>query len=156
MGFADGSVVKNLPGLGRSHRTAKPLHHSYWACVLEPATCNPWAHVLYLLKPTCCRARALRQGKTLQWEAHAVQLESSSHSRQLEKKPVQQAVKTQHNQKQNPKTNKQKSPKNKTRGDLKISNGFKASTLSHVSFTAIILPSTVKMPHLCSLFFTGV
>ena len=29
----------------------KPVHHNYWACVLEPASHNYWAHVPQLLKP---------------------------------------------------------------------------------------------------------
>ena len=29
----------------------KPVHHNCWACVLEPASHNYWAHVPQLLKP---------------------------------------------------------------------------------------------------------
>ena len=29
----------------------KPVHHSYWACALDPASHNYWAHVPQLLKP---------------------------------------------------------------------------------------------------------
>ena len=31
----------------------KPLRHNYWACALEPANHNCWAHVPQLLKPAC-------------------------------------------------------------------------------------------------------
>ena len=34
------------------HVATKPVHHNYWACVLEPANDNYWAHVPQLLKPT--------------------------------------------------------------------------------------------------------
>ena len=46
----------SIPGPGRSHRPwdhaahAKPMHHNYWACALEPKTCNYWAHVPQLPK----------------------------------------------------------------------------------------------------------
>ena len=30
----------------------KPVHHSFWACVLEPWIRNFWAHMLQLLKHT--------------------------------------------------------------------------------------------------------
>ena len=74
-GFPGGSVVKNppanagdtasIPGLGRSHmhRATKPGHHNYWACSLEPGSCDYWGHMLQLLKPS------LHSEKPLQWEA---------------------------------------------------------------------------------------
>ena len=61
-GLSCGSVVKNLlanagdtvsiPDLGRLHMLwkAKLVHHSYWACALEPGSCNYWAQVLQLWK----------------------------------------------------------------------------------------------------------
>ena len=61
---------------------AKPMHHYYWACSLESGNHNCWAHVL--------RAHAPQQKKPLQWEAWAVQPESSPHSLQLETADVQQ------------------------------------------------------------------
>ena len=30
---------------------AKPVHHDYWACTLEPTSHNYWAHMPQLLKP---------------------------------------------------------------------------------------------------------
>ena len=51
-----------------------------------------------LLKPVCPRARALQQEKPPQWEASALQLQSSTCSPQLEKSPEQ------------PKKNKTKKP----------------------------------------------
>ena len=33
------------------HGTTMPMHHSYWACALEPGNCNYWAHVWQPLKP---------------------------------------------------------------------------------------------------------
>ena len=32
-------------------RATKPVHHNYWACVLEPASHNYWARVPQLMKP---------------------------------------------------------------------------------------------------------
>ena len=58
-----------------------------WACALEPRSCNSWAHMPQLLKPSCPRTRAPQQEKTLQWEACILQLESSPCSLQLEKSP---------------------------------------------------------------------
>ena len=43
-------------------------------------THNYLAHVLRLLKPVSPRARALQQEKSLQWEAHTLQLQSSPNS----------------------------------------------------------------------------
>ena len=43
----------------------KPVGHNYWACALEPASHNCWAHV-----PRAC---ALQQEKPPQWEARAPQ-----------------------------------------------------------------------------------
>ena len=37
----------------------KPVHHDYWACALEPGSCNCWAHGLQLLKPTGCSCWSL-------------------------------------------------------------------------------------------------
>ena len=31
---------------------AKPVHHNYWACALEPACLNYWAQALQIPKPT--------------------------------------------------------------------------------------------------------
>ena len=58
--------------------------HNYWACALEPGSCNYWAHVPQLLKATHPWARALQQEKPQQWEACAL-LERSPCSQQLEK-----------------------------------------------------------------------
>ena len=71
----------------------KPVHRSYWACTLEPASHNYWARIPLLLKPVHSRARmpqllslraatteacvprahAPQQEKPPQWEAHAPQ-----------------------------------------------------------------------------------
>ena len=66
------------------HGTTKPICHNYWACGLEPRKHNYWVHVSQILKTVCSRAHALQQEKPLQWEAHALQLESSPDSTQLE------------------------------------------------------------------------
>ena len=65
--------------------------------LLSPCAATTEAHVLQLLKPMCPRACALQQEKPPQREVLALQLESSSHSPQLEK--VCEAMKTQHSQK---------------------------------------------------------
>ena len=73
--FLGGAVVKNppvsvggrssIPGLGRSYcGAAKPVHHHFWACALEPGNCNK---------------------KQPQWEACVPQLESNICLLQLEK-----------------------------------------------------------------------
>ena len=56
---------------------AKPMCHNYWAHVPEPESCNTEA---------CTpRAHAPEEEKPLQWEACALQLESSPRSLRLEK-----------------------------------------------------------------------
>ena len=54
-GFPGGSVVKNPPANARDMglildpgdptccRAAKPMHHNYWACALEPGSHNHWS-----------------------------------------------------------------------------------------------------------------
>ena len=68
-------------------RTSEALCHSYWACVLQPGSCNCWAHVLQLLKPGLPRAYAPQAESAPQWESCTLQLKSSSRSPQLEKSP---------------------------------------------------------------------
>ena len=50
------------------HRATDPVHHNYWACVLESGSRN-WAHTLQLLKPTRPRACVPQQQKSLQLQA---------------------------------------------------------------------------------------
>ena len=59
----------------------KPVRHNYWACTLEPACCNYWAHAP--------RAHARQQEKPPQWEARTLK-ETSPRVPQLEKARVQQ------------------------------------------------------------------
>ena len=40
------------------HGVTKPMHHNYWACVLESRSCDCWAHASPLLKPELHRACA--------------------------------------------------------------------------------------------------
>ena len=56
-------------------RTTNPEHHNYRAQALKAVSWNYW-------RP---RVHALQQDKSPQWEAHALQLKSSSHLQQLEK-----------------------------------------------------------------------
>ena len=58
-------------------RAIEPVGHNYSACALEHSSHNYRAHLLQLLKPTRSRARALQQGKPLQWEARTLQGEKS-------------------------------------------------------------------------------
>ena len=58
-------------------RATKPMHHNYWACVLE------WEP--QPLKPTRLTARAPQQEKPPQWEVCVLHLDSSPPSPQLEK-----------------------------------------------------------------------
>ena len=51
----------------------KPVRCNYWACTLQPASHNYWAHVPQLLKPTRLEPRALQQEKPMQWEARTPQ-----------------------------------------------------------------------------------
>ena len=86
--FPGGPMVKNLPastgyvgsilGLGRSHCCETTTELVFYR------VCKP-----QLLKPACSRACA-PQEKLLPWEACTPQLESSSHSPQLEKGWAQQ------------------------------------------------------------------
>ena len=73
----------------------KPVSHSYWACSLEPGSCNYWAHVLHLMKPLSPRAHALQQ-KPLQWETRAAQLQSDLCSLQLDRSPCGSEDSAQH------------------------------------------------------------
>ena len=50
----------------------KPGRHNYWACALEHASHNYWAHVPQLLKPARLDP-VLHNEKPPQWEAHAPQ-----------------------------------------------------------------------------------
>ena len=88
--FPSGSVVKNLPANSgdtvRSpiqddptcHRATGPTRHNHWAWALEPGTHDYEAHAPWSLFP---------QGRPLQWETHALQLERSPRSPQLKKSP---------------------------------------------------------------------
>ena len=67
--------------------TAKPMCHNYWACALEPGSCNYWVQMPQLLKPLSPRAHAPQQEKLQQWEACILQLESRPCTQQLEKSP---------------------------------------------------------------------
>ena len=47
-----GTQVRSLVREDPTCRGAtKLVHHNYWACALEPASHNYWAHVPQLLKP---------------------------------------------------------------------------------------------------------
>ena len=46
----------------------KPMCRNYWACALEPASHNYWAHMPQLLKPVHLEP-VLHNEKPLQWEA---------------------------------------------------------------------------------------
>ena len=47
----------------------QPLCHSYRACVLQPGSCNCWAHVLQPLKPGLPRVCAPQAERAPQWES---------------------------------------------------------------------------------------
>ena len=84
---ASAGDMGSIPGLGRSRmpQDNKAMSHNYWACALEPRSCNYGAHVPQVRKPTCLRAHAPQQEKPLQWEARTLQLERSPCSAQFEK-----------------------------------------------------------------------
>ena len=96
-GFPGGAVVylpmqeTPVPVLAQEGSTCRgatePVRHSYWACAPELGTCDNWAHVLQLQKPTRPRACALQPEKPPQWEAGIQGLESNPYSPQLEKSP---------------------------------------------------------------------
>ena len=69
----------------------KLVGHNYWACALEPRSCNYWAHSQQLLKPKCPGVLAWQQEKPLQWEAGAAM--KTRHSQNLKNK-----IKIQHGQ----------------------------------------------------------
>ena len=66
------------------------MDHNYWACALEPRN--------HTTKESVLGTRSPEQEKSLQWEAHTPQLESSPNSLQPEKAGT--ATKTQNSQKQ--------------------------------------------------------
>ena len=79
------------------HGATKLVRHNYWACALEPASHNYWAHTPQLLKctrlePLLCNKRSHRNEKP----AHPTK--SSPSSPQLEESP-RAAMKTQPSQK---------------------------------------------------------
>ena len=98
--FLGGTVDKNLSAFAGTRvrylvwedsmclGATKPTHHNYWACALEPEA--------QVLNPACPRA-CVPQEKPPQWEACALQLESSPCSLQLGKRHA--AIETQHSQK---------------------------------------------------------
>ena len=51
----------------------KPMRHNYWACTLEPSSCDYRACVPQLLKPICLWTCASQQEKPPQWEACMLQ-----------------------------------------------------------------------------------
>ena len=69
------SLVQEDP---TSHGAIKPMCHSYWACTLEPKSCNYWAHGHSYWSPPIYvphGAHAPQREKLPPWEAHAPQLE---------------------------------------------------------------------------------
>ena len=78
------------------HEATKSMCHNYQACALEPGSCNYWAHVPQLLKPTCPGARALQREKPPQWEAYTLQ-QRVSHARHREKYKQQRRQSTAQN-----------------------------------------------------------
>ena len=82
-----GSVVMNPPanaGDPTCCGATKPMCHNYWDCALESGSHNPQAATIEV----CVPARLCSEtGGTLQWEAHASQVESSPCLLQLEKSP---------------------------------------------------------------------
>ena len=71
---ANAGDIGLIPGLGRASSSTccgatKPMHHNYWAHVLEPKSSNYWAWVLQLLN-TGHLEPVLHSEKPLQWEAH--------------------------------------------------------------------------------------
>ena len=66
------------------HRAAKPVHHNYRACTLEPMSHNHWAHVPPLLKPVCLEPGLCKKEATAMRSLHTA-TKSSPCSPQLEK-----------------------------------------------------------------------
>ena len=70
-----------------SEDPACPAQLNLWATATEPVLWSPWAATT---EPVCCNDRSpgtySPQEKLLQWEAQALQLESSPHSLQPEKR----------------------------------------------------------------------
>ena len=107
-GFCGGSVIGNppantaetslIPGPGWIH-----LPQNNWAAVpqllsLCSAASNCWAHMLQWLKLGLSRAYASQMERAPQCEVCALQLQSRSHSPQLEKNPCT-VMKAQHSRK---------------------------------------------------------
>ena len=66
----------------------KPMHHTCWACALEPASHNYGVRAEQLHKTSCPRACA-PQERPSQWEACSLQPERSPHSPQLKRAHTQ-------------------------------------------------------------------
>ena len=90
--FSGDLVVRNLPANAGDTGLVPALgsFHMAW---------GNWTHASPALKPTHPKACALQKEKSLQWEAHTLQLESSLHLPQLEK--AHTVMKTQCSQKIN-------------------------------------------------------
>ena len=87
-----GTLVRSLVQEDTTcHWASGHVCQNYWAHTAlwspQVLTIKP---MLQLLKPPCPRACTPQQKKLLQWEALTAQLESSSHSLQLEKAHLQQ------------------------------------------------------------------
>ena len=81
------TLVQLLIGEDPTCRGAsRPVGPNYWTCALEPGSCNCWAHVPQLLKPTHHRASA-PQKRPLQWGARAPLWSVAPHLPLLEKGP---------------------------------------------------------------------
>ena len=70
-------------------RATKSMHHNYWACTLEPASHNYWAHMPQLLKPTCLEPMLHKREATAMRSLHTA-TKSSPRSPQLKKACTQQ------------------------------------------------------------------
>ena len=68
----------------------KPMHHSYWACILEPASHNYWAHVPQLLKPAHIEPVFCNKRRHSNEKPVHTAVKSSPRSPQLEKAHTQQ------------------------------------------------------------------
>ena len=99
-GFPGGTVVKNrLPMQGTRVRAlvredptcrgaTKPVHRNYWACALEPVSCNYWSPRATTTEARAPRARAPQREAPAMRSPRAA-TKSSPRSPQLEKARAQ-------------------------------------------------------------------
>ena len=149
---ANAGDMGSIPDPGRSHMhgATKSLCHNHWA-----GSHDYWGHMPQLPRPEHLTAHALQQEKPQPWEACAPQLESSLHSRQLDKSLCSNKDPAQPKKKKKNKTHSQKTKQNKTKQNkthylfpyLEISSGQRINELSLTLYQRQVCSQSYDLPH---------